>query len=218
MGVQDSPENMTPATSEESVAVPGPSGDPEKPRHTSYDILIRRAIKAIGAKSGSSKRAITKYILSNHELPKNGASAAITRGLKRMVKNGRIVKNKSGRYKISPRGHQAKIKHRRESLKKALMLRRRKKKRKRNIAKTYSYNCRYKSTNQISTQQSSRKTKKSLKKKKKNQRKLNKKFRRQRTPKLSKGHNLKSKQKNVRKTRRKVRKQKNKKRGMRDLP
>ena len=125
-------QSMTPATSEESVNVPDPSGEAEKPKRLpSYQVLISRAINALKGKSGSSKRAILRHILANNEnINKAKASEALDRNLKQMVKKGRLVKSGTGGYKMSPRGHMAKIRQRRENHQKNLQEKKKMKKRK----------------------------------------------------------------------------------------
>lgn len=196
MGAEDpikSLDGMTPASSEESVSVPGPSGDPDKPRRTSYDILIRKAVKSMGSKSGSSRRAIIRHILAHQQIQDPSASSAIERGLKRMIKNGKLIKNKSGLYKIPPRGYQAKVLHRRESLRKTLQMRKKKlekRKKRRRSDKIHINTSNRKFSNRLSTQKKSRKIKKRLKKKekKKSNRKNSTKYT---SPKSSKGRSIK---------------------------
>ena len=140
----ESVENMTTASSQESVIVPDPSGEGDnKPvvlKVPSYPAMIRRAILALKSKTGSSKRAILKHILANHEtIKKKNAVEALDRNLKRMLKSGRLVKNNAGSYKISPRGHMAKVRQRRNALEKKKLAKLKKKKKRSSQNKLRKY-------------------------------------------------------------------------------
>ena len=96
-------DDMTPTSSEESVALPEPLEAPvrAKKKHSSYSVMIRRAIKSLGSKNnGVSKRAITKHILSNNCVKKQHALEATLRNLKRMTQTGCLYKNKWGRFSL----------------------------------------------------------------------------------------------------------------------
>ena len=93
-------EEMTPATSEESMSVLPSTTTPVQKKHSKYDVMIKRALSALKSKSGSSKKAITRYIVDNNSVKKEHALDATLRGLKRMLKTGHVSKNKAGRFKL----------------------------------------------------------------------------------------------------------------------
>ena len=80
------PEEMTPVTSDENVSMaPEPPAEvAPKKKHSSYEVMIRRAISALKAKPGSSRRAITKYIINNNMVDRKRALEATERGLKKV--------------------------------------------------------------------------------------------------------------------------------------
>ncbi|XP_002130983.2 uncharacterized protein LOC100184486 [Ciona intestinalis] len=106
-------EDMTPATSEESVAVPEPSGRRNRGRHAAYNVMVKRSIIALKAKSGSSRKSIIKYICAHNTVKKTNCVRAVGRALKRMLKSGHIYRNKGGRFKLTGKGRGLKAKKRR---------------------------------------------------------------------------------------------------------
>merc|ERR1711931_210409 len=97
------------AISQESVmGVPDPSGARKSGRHPAYNVMVRRAILALKAKSGSSRKSIVRYICAHYNVKKSNALKAVGRALKRMVKAGLLYKSKAGSYKLTGKGRTAK--------------------------------------------------------------------------------------------------------------
>lgn len=94
-------EEMTPASSEENVAALPSIGAPVKKKHSTYNVMIKRALAALKSKSGSSKKAITRYIVDNNSVQKEHALDATLRGLKRMLKTGHVLKDRVGRFRLA---------------------------------------------------------------------------------------------------------------------
>ena len=113
------PEDVTPVTSEENVAVPSEPAAPieVKKKHSRYDVMIKRAISALQAKSGSSKRAITKYIITNNTVDKKHALEATQRGLKRMLKAGRLIRSKNGLFRFKDKNKRSRRSGRKRRIK-----------------------------------------------------------------------------------------------------
>merc|ERR1711972_206373 len=70
--------------------------------------MVRRAILALKAKSGSSRKSIVRYICAHYNVKKSNALKAVGRALKRMVKAGLLYKSKAGSYKLTGKGRTAK--------------------------------------------------------------------------------------------------------------
>ena len=185
---------MTPATSEESVAVPDPSGETEKvvpttnPKRASYPTLIRKAIVSTNkTKTGCSKRAIIRYVVEHYQIKKDLARHAIERTLKRMVRAHQLYRSGTGLYKIFPRGKLARLelKRRRSTIRKRTLAklrkqlkRRKRKKKKKKLKKRASSSTisRVKTSDSASSKASLAKTPKSkMEKTKKKKRKKNRK-------------------------------------------
>nr|XP_039249439.1 protamine-like [Styela clava] len=130
---KDSEADMTPATSEESVAVPDPSGRRAKGRHPSYNVMVKRAIASLKNKNGASSKSIARYVVAHFNVKKNPCKKAVNRCLKRMISGGFIYKNKRNLYKLTGKGRKLKGKKRRRGrrgVKKAGRRRRRRRGRK----------------------------------------------------------------------------------------
>jgi len=95
-------EDMTPATSEESIAVPDPSG--RRKCKPSYQNMIRCAILALKSKSGSSRKSIIRYILSHNTVKKQNCARCVGRAIKCMRRSGMIYVTKRGQYKLTLKG------------------------------------------------------------------------------------------------------------------
>merc|ERR1712243_251017 len=108
------------AVSQESVmGVPDPSGARKSGRHPAYNVMVRRAILALKAKSGSSRKSIVRYICAHYNVKKSNALKAVGRALKRMVRSGLLYKSKAGSYKLTGKGRTAKKARRTRRRKKA---------------------------------------------------------------------------------------------------
>merc|ERR1711915_373233 len=108
------------AISQESVmGVPDPSGARKSGRHPAYNVMVRRAILALKAKSGSSRKSIVRYICAHYNVKKSNALKAVGRALKRMVRAGLLYKSKAGSYKLTGKGRTAKKARRTRRRKKA---------------------------------------------------------------------------------------------------
>ena len=130
---EDFQEDLFSCSSQDCKLVPNPSGENEGAKLVlkapSYPSLIRRAIKHLNCKTGSSKLAILRFILANYpSIKRKNAAAALKRNLKQMKKSGRILKHANGGYKLPPRGYQTKVKQKREELRKRMMQKRGKRK------------------------------------------------------------------------------------------
>nr|AAQ01227.1 P1 protamine [Styela montereyensis] len=124
---------MTPATSEESIAVPDPSGRRTQGRHPTYNVMVKRAITTLKNKNGASSKSIARYLTAHFNVKKNPCKKAVARCLKRMVSGGLIYKNKRNLYKLTGKGRKMRGKRRRrgrKSIKKAGRRRRRRRGRK----------------------------------------------------------------------------------------
>jgi len=90
---------MTPATSEESISVPVPSG--RQKNRSPYTVLVRRAIIALKNKCGSSKNAISRYIVAHNSVKKNNCERRVGTAIKRLLRCGTISKNGRGLFQLS---------------------------------------------------------------------------------------------------------------------
>merc|ERR1711931_459261 len=100
--------NMEAISQESVMGVPDPSGARKSGRHPAYNVMVRRAILALKAKSGSSRKSIVRYICAHYNVKKSNALKAVGRALKRMVKAGLLYKSKAGSYKLTGKGRTAK--------------------------------------------------------------------------------------------------------------
>merc|ERR1712042_392508 len=100
--------NMEAISQESVMGVPDPSGARESKRAPAYNVMVRRAILALKSKSGSSRKAIVRYIVAHYNVKKSNALNAVGRALKRMVKAGLLYKSKAGSYKLTGKGRTAK--------------------------------------------------------------------------------------------------------------
>lgn len=130
---KESEADMTPATSEESVAVPEPSTGGASSRHPPYNAMVKRAITTLKVKNGASSKAISNFICSHYGVKKAPCKSAVERSLKRMVRGGLVSRNKRNLYKLTGKGRKLKGKkrrRRRKASKKAGRRRRRRRGRK----------------------------------------------------------------------------------------
>ena len=87
------------------------SKKPAKPaEHPKYNDMIKAAIQALKARTGSSRQAIVKYINANYKVGGN-AGVHVKLALKRMVAAGLLVHTKgagaSGSFKLSEKAKKA---------------------------------------------------------------------------------------------------------------
>merc|ERR1712168_939080 len=111
--------NMEAISQESVMGVPDPSGARKSGRHPAYNVMVRRAILALKAKSGSSRKSIVRYICAHYNVKKSNALKAVGRALKRMVKAGLLYKSKAGSYKLTGKGRTAKKRRKTRRRKKA---------------------------------------------------------------------------------------------------
>merc|ERR1712142_1031309 len=100
--------NMEAISQESVMGVPDPSGARKSKRAPAYNVMVRRAILALKSKSGSSRKAIVRYIVAHYNVKKSNALKAVGRALKRMVKAGLLYKSKAGSYNLTGKGRTAK--------------------------------------------------------------------------------------------------------------
>ena len=74
------------------------------PAHPKYIDMITAAVRALNERGGSSRQAITKWILANHKISETSAGTHIKLALKRGVANGTLIHTKglgaSGSFKV----------------------------------------------------------------------------------------------------------------------
>ncbi|KAB7501921.1 Histone H1.0 [Armadillidium nasatum] len=82
--------------------------------HPKYIIMISEAIKALKERSGSSRQAIVKYIVSNYKIDEKTANTQVKLSLKREVESGSLKQVKgvgaSGSFKLSKGDEESKPK------------------------------------------------------------------------------------------------------------
>jgi len=88
------------APSSPKKKVPKALVKPKKSLHPKYEDMIIKAISHFHTRGGSSVSAITKYILSNYEVPKEHLKTQLRLGLKRAIEKNLLQKIKAS-YKIS---------------------------------------------------------------------------------------------------------------------
>lgn len=111
---KESEADMTPATSEESVAVPEPSTGGASARHPPYNAMVKRAITSLKVKNGASSKAISSYICNHYIVKKTPCKGAVERSLKRMVRRGLVARNKRNLYKLTGKGRKLRGRRRRK--------------------------------------------------------------------------------------------------------
>ncbi|KAL7637580.1 UNVERIFIED_CONTAM: hypothetical protein RMT77_012309 [Armadillidium vulgare] len=81
--------------------------------HPKYFIMISEAIKTLKERSGSSRQAIVKYIVSNYKIDEKTANTQVKLSLKREVESGSLKQVKgigaSGSFKLA-KGEESKPK------------------------------------------------------------------------------------------------------------
>ncbi|KAB7508005.1 Histone H1.0 [Armadillidium nasatum] len=82
--------------------------------HPKYSIMICEAIKTLKERSGSSRQAIVKYIVSNYKIDEKTANTQVKLSLKREVQSGSLKQVKgigaSGSFKLAKGEEEAKPK------------------------------------------------------------------------------------------------------------
>jgi len=73
---------------------------PKKSLHPKYEDMILKAISHFHTRGGSSVSAISKYIISNYDVPKEHLKTQLRLGLKRAIEKNLLQKIKAS-YKIS---------------------------------------------------------------------------------------------------------------------
>lgn len=104
----------TPAKSPAKVKTPRkPKGEKKVASHPSYNDMVVAAIKALAERGGSSRQAISKYILANYKVGTdvNQVNTQIKLALKRAVTAQKLKNSKgkgaSGSFKITESGKTA---------------------------------------------------------------------------------------------------------------
>ena len=75
------------------------AGDKAPPAHPPYVTMVAAAIKALKERTGSSSKAIGKYIGTNYKVPA-GFEKTLSQQLKRLAASGKLVKVKAS-FKLS---------------------------------------------------------------------------------------------------------------------
>ena len=82
--------------------------------HPKYFIMISEAIEALKERSGSSRQAIVKYIVSNYKIDEKTANTQVKLSLKREVESGSLKQVKgigaSGSFKLAKGDEESKPK------------------------------------------------------------------------------------------------------------
>lgn len=70
--------------------------------HPTYDDMIVEAIKSLRKKNGSSRQAISAYIINNYKVPEASAYRFIKQGIKKLSDSGKIEKIRAS-FRMTPK-------------------------------------------------------------------------------------------------------------------